>query len=111
IDALFIDAIHSYEEVHADFHHYLPFLTKRARVAFHDFLPERTAFPGVRQFIEEELLASGEWRWDDFRGALLTIQRVRRSRAVIEHNQRCLEAARERIRAIARQQEPMRKAG
>jgi hypothetical protein len=111
IGALFIDAIHTYEEVRADFHHYLPHLAPRARVAFHDFLPERTAFPGVLRFIEAELLASGEWRWDDFRGALLTVERVRRSRKVIEHNRRCLEAARGRIRDIARQHEEMRRAG
>jgi hypothetical protein len=106
IAALFIDSIHSYDEVRADFEHYLPWLASDARVAFHDFLPERTVFPGVRKFIEEELLASGEWWWDDFRGALLTVQRVRKSkRAVLEHNQRCLRAAQERIREIIRRQE------
>ncbi len=106
VAGLFIDSIHSYDEVRADFEHWLPWLAPNARVAFHDFLPERTVFPGVRQFIEEELLAAGEWWWDDFRGAVLTLLRMRKPKpTVIEHNQRCLRAAQQRIRAIARQQQ------
>ncbi len=112
IAALFIDAIHTYDEARADFHHYLPWLAPDARLAFHDYLPERTVFPGIRRFIEEELLASGEWWWDDFRGALLTLLRVRQPKGmVVEHNQCCVRAAQERIGAIARAQEGCARTG
>jgi hypothetical protein len=102
IAALFIDAIHTYDDVRADVEHFLPWLAPDAQLAFHDYLPERTVFPGVRQYIDEQLLASGEWRWDDFRGCLLTLQRVTdRRQDVVAHNGRCVERARQRILEIA----------
>src|SRR5262249_6198827 len=101
IAALFIDAAHRYDEVRADLEHYLPWLAPDARVAFHDFLPGRTTGPGIGRFLEEELLAGGEWHWDDFRGALLTVQRVRKpKRAVVAHNRDCLHAAQLRLRGL-----------
>jgi glycosyltransferase involved in cell wall biosynthesis/2-polyprenyl-3-methyl-5-hydroxy-6-metoxy-1,4-benzoquinol methylase len=101
ITGLFLGPARGADQLRADLGHYLPWLGADARVALHGFSPEATACPGVWSFIEEGLLAGGEWWWDDLRGDLLTLQRVRRSkRAVLEHNQRCLQAARERVRAV-----------
>lgn len=96
IGALFIDAIHTYDEVRADFEHFAPFLRPNAFLAFHDYLPDNPVFPGVKRFVEECLLPSGAWRWDDYRGALLTLRRCRPSRRVVEHNARELADARAR---------------
>jgi glycosyltransferase involved in cell wall biosynthesis/SAM-dependent methyltransferase len=101
IGALFIDSIHRYDEVRADFEHFAPFLRPDALLAFHDYLPENPVFPGVKRFIEESLLRSGEWEWDDYRGAFLTLRRRRPSRRVVEHNWRVLEAARARYAELA----------
>jgi glycosyltransferase involved in cell wall biosynthesis/predicted O-methyltransferase YrrM len=111
IGGLFIDAIHTYDEVRADYEHYLPWLAPDGLLCFHDFSPEYAVFPGVRRFIEEELLTTGFWRWDDFRGAVITLRRVRRPRrSVVEHNQRLLRAARAKVIEIAAQQKIARPA-
>lgn len=105
IGALFIDSVHRYEEVRADFEHFLPFLRPDALVAFHDYLPENPVFPGVKQFIEEELLTSGAWQWDDYRGAFLTLRRCRRpGRKVVKSNQQALAEARRRYAEVERTQ-------
>jgi hypothetical protein len=75
IDVFFIDAFHTYDEVKADFYHFYPHLSKDARVAFHDYSPYKPVFPGVVEFVDE-LLSSGEWLWEDFRGALISIRRT-----------------------------------
>lgn len=75
IDVLFIDTFHTYDEVKADFFHFYPYLSKDARVAFHDYSPYKPVFPGVAEFVDE-LLGSGEWVWEDFRGALISIRRT-----------------------------------
>jgi hypothetical protein len=74
IDVCFIDAFHTYDEVKADFYHFYPYLSKDARVALHDYSPYKPVFPGVVKFVDE-LLGSGEWLWDDFRGALISVKR------------------------------------
>jgi hypothetical protein len=100
IGALVIDAAPSYDEVTSDFQQFAPLLQPGARVAFHKYLPERTLFPGVRRFVEEQMLLSGEWEWDDLRGALLTLVRASSpaARDVVARNVACLERARARIR-------------
>jgi hypothetical protein len=75
IDVFFIDAFHTYEEVRADFFHFYSHLSRDARVAFHDYSPYKPVFPGVVKFVDE-LLVSGEWVWEDFRGALISIRRA-----------------------------------
>jgi len=75
IELFFIDAFHTYAEVKADFHHFLPYLSENAVIAFHDYSPYKPGFPGVVKFVDE-LLDSGEWLWEDFRGALVTLKRV-----------------------------------
>jgi hypothetical protein len=75
IDVFFIDAFHTYEEVRADFFHFYPHLSKDARAVFHDYSPYKPVFPGVVRFVDE-LLGSGEWLWDDFRGALISVKRT-----------------------------------
>jgi hypothetical protein len=75
IDVLFIDAFHTYDEVKADFYHFYPYLSKDARVAFHDYSPYKPVFLGVVKFVDE-LLGSGEWVWEDFRGALISIRKA-----------------------------------
>jgi predicted O-methyltransferase YrrM len=57
LDLVFIDGDHSYESVKSDFEVVSPWLSARAKVAFHDTV----AFAGVSRFLGE-ILARGEGR-------------------------------------------------
>ncbi len=52
VSFLFIDGLHDYQNVSADFNQFEPFLLKDAFVAFHDYA---TYFPGVTTFVDELL--------------------------------------------------------
>ncbi|MBF0495588.1 MAG: class I SAM-dependent methyltransferase [Deltaproteobacteria bacterium] len=75
IDLLFIDAFHTYDDVKADFNHFFPHLSEEAIVVFHDYSVYQPLFHGVARFVNE-LLDSGRWLWEDFRGAMITLKRV-----------------------------------
>ena len=85
IDLLFIDAFHTYDEVRADFYHFYPYLSDDAVIAFHDYSPYKPVFPGIQKFVDE-LLDSGEWLWEDYRGALISMRRAKSPREVMVQN-------------------------
>jgi hypothetical protein len=57
IDLLFIDGLHDYANVSADFGHFAPWLGVGGLVAFHDY---GYHFPSVRRFVDE-LLGTGSY--------------------------------------------------
>ena len=56
IRLLFIDAMHSYEGVRADFESWSPFVLPGGGIVFHDYDDQH---PGVKQYVDE-LVASGQ---------------------------------------------------
>ncbi|HKG24850.1 MAG TPA: class I SAM-dependent methyltransferase [Thermomicrobiales bacterium] len=57
IDLLFIDALHDYESVAADFRHYAQCVVPRGYVAFHDY--GNADFPGVTSAVDEVVAQGG----------------------------------------------------
>ncbi|MGI8922773.1 MAG: class I SAM-dependent methyltransferase [Fimbriimonadales bacterium] len=58
ISFLFIDGLHDYESVQADFEHFEPYLCNHAFVAFHDYADG----VGVKQFVDDLLSRSTVYR-------------------------------------------------
>jgi hypothetical protein len=59
IDLLFIDASHGYNDVSQDFNLYAPRVVKGGYIVFHDV--ENPNWPGIKQFIEKEVIPSGDY--------------------------------------------------
>lgn len=57
IGLLFIDGLHDYRNVSADFYHYSRFIVREGFAAFHDYADY---WPDVKQFVNE-LTDSGRW--------------------------------------------------
>jgi methyltransferase family protein len=68
---LFIDALHDYEHVRADFEHYAPSVVASGLVAFHDY---GSACPGVRRCVDEVLLRGG-YRLAACQDTLIVVER------------------------------------
>lgn len=60
IGLLFIDGLHDYESVRADFLHFEPYVQHDGLVAFHDYDQPEPSW-GVGKFVDQ-LLDTGEWR-------------------------------------------------
>ena len=58
IDLLFVDGLHGYDHVLADFRHFSPWIRPAGWVAFHDCAPH---FPGVQRVVSE-IVRSGEYQ-------------------------------------------------
>lgn len=72
VSLLFIDALHTYENVSQDFGHYAPWVKKGGYVAFHDY---GSAFPGIPRFVDE-ILATKEYRKVDLVDVLVVIEKI-----------------------------------
>lgn len=72
IALLFIDALHDYDNVRADFDHYTPFLLPGGFVAFHDY---DARCPGVQR-CGDQVLADPAWEFVAHRGSLLVVRRA-----------------------------------
>jgi hypothetical protein len=70
IGLLFVDGLHDYESVSADFRHYAGFVVPDGFVAFHDYADY---WPGVKAFVDE-LTGSGGWRTVARAGSLVVLQ-------------------------------------
>jgi hypothetical protein len=73
IRLLFIDGLHDYESVSADFRHFERFVVCDGLVAFHDYAEY---WPGVKRLVDE-LVASGRWRLVGRARSLVTLQACR----------------------------------
>jgi predicted O-methyltransferase YrrM len=71
IGLLFVDGLHDYDSVRADFEHFREWIVPGGFVAFHDYAP---GFPGVTRFVEE-LRGGGEYRDQDRAGDLIVLRR------------------------------------
>ena len=71
IDLLFVDALHDYNSVRRDVTHFLPAISRRGQVAFHDY---GTHFPGVKACVDE-MLAQPDWTLAGSAGCLVVIER------------------------------------
>lgn len=58
VDLLFIDDSHYYDDIKANFEHFLPFMKSGGYVVFHDYYFETEDVDGVRRFCNE--LGGGE---------------------------------------------------
>lgn len=72
ISYLFIDGLHDYASVSADFHHFAGHLAPGAYVAFHDYIHY---FPGVIKFVNE-LLAAGGFKKAGQAESLIVLQQL-----------------------------------
>jgi predicted O-methyltransferase YrrM len=70
---LFIDGLHDYESVSADFRHFDPHVVGDGLVAFHDYADY---WPGVKALVDE-VVASGRWRMLARARSLVTLQACR----------------------------------
>jgi predicted O-methyltransferase YrrM len=70
IGLLFIDGIHTYDDVSRDYHHFERWLTPGAYVAFHDY---SAGYPGVKRFVDE-LHVSGRLTFHDNVESLIVLQ-------------------------------------
>jgi hypothetical protein len=92
------------EAIRTVLRNFVPHLRADARIGWLGYLPGPVGSGPLCQIIEEELLRSGDWWWDDYRGVFLTLQRVSRLQPkVLAHNQRCLSHAREWLQPRDRQ--------
>lgn len=71
IGLLFVDAVHEYKHVAADFEAWTPFVQPRGWIAFHDY--NATDYPGVVEALDQ--LAGESWAVDHQIGSLWTAQR------------------------------------
>ncbi len=71
IGLLFIDGLHDYDSVRADFEHFREWVAPGGFVAFHDYAP---GFPGVTRFVDE-LRGDPEYRDQDRAGDLIVLRR------------------------------------
>jgi predicted O-methyltransferase YrrM len=53
VGLLFIDALHDYESVKADYNAWFPKVLPGGVIAFHDYYPEGSTWPGVRKLVDE----------------------------------------------------------
>jgi hypothetical protein len=58
VNLLLVDALHDYENVSADFHHFDRWVAPGSYVAFHDY---GDTYPGVKQFVDE-IVQSGSYQ-------------------------------------------------
>ena len=72
IDLLFVDGLHDYAHVSADFSHFAPFVKPRGAVAFHDCAPH---FPGVKKLVKE-LIQSGRYQQISEANSLAVLRKV-----------------------------------
>ncbi|HEX7705812.1 MAG TPA: class I SAM-dependent methyltransferase [Thermoanaerobaculia bacterium] len=71
ISMLFIDGLHDYESVLADYGHFAPWVTGGGTIVFDDYDP---SFPGVVRFVDG-LLSSGAIRCESQSGKLLVTRK------------------------------------
>lgn len=71
IALLFIDGLHDYASVAADFHHFAPWVLPGAHVAFHDYADY---FFGVKRFVDE-VVRAGEYQVTEQAGSLIVLQK------------------------------------
>lgn len=71
IDLLFVDGLHDYDSVAADFGHFSPWIRRGGRAAFHDCAPH---FPGVQRVVADAV-ASGSFILADTAGSLAVLER------------------------------------
>lgn len=72
VGMLFIDALHDYENVAADFARFSRFVLPGGLVAFHDY---SGYWPGVKRLVNE-VLTSSEFRYLSQRGAMIVLERA-----------------------------------
>ncbi|MBL0741063.1 class I SAM-dependent methyltransferase [Chryseolinea lacunae] len=72
IHMIFIDALHDYSSVSADFRHFFRWVVPQGHVAFHDYSEH---FPGVVKFVDE-LVATGECKRLTLSDSLIVIQKI-----------------------------------
>ncbi len=71
VGLLFIDGLHDYPSVAADFHHFEAHVLPGGYVAFHDYADY---YPGVQTFVDE-LLANGTYRLVGRAGSLVVVRK------------------------------------
>lgn len=74
IGLLFLDGDHCYEGVRADYEGFSPHICRRGWLAIHDYCEE---WAGVKRFVDDVVLPSGEWERPTLRHTLLTMRRAR----------------------------------
>ena len=74
---LFIDGLHDYRSVAADFHHFANQVQPGGFIAFHDYADY---YPGVKQFVDE-LLVNAEYRKVAHVDSLIILQKVHEQNA------------------------------
>ncbi len=72
IDLLFLDGLHTYEHVLADFRHFSQWVRPGGRVAFHDCAPH---FPGVQRVVSETL-HGGQYQLTARANSLVVLQKA-----------------------------------
>ena len=72
ISLLFIDGLHDYDNVAADFHHFSIWISPGGFVAFHDYA---NYFPGVKQLVDE-ILQAGIYRKIQQIDSLIILQKL-----------------------------------
>jgi hypothetical protein len=69
---LFVDGLHGYDDVAADFRHFDRWIHRGGFVAFHDYAHY---FPGVKRFVDE-LLAEAAYRLAHLAGSLIVLEKT-----------------------------------
>lgn len=72
IDLLFVDGLHNYDHVMADFRHFSHWVRRGGYVAFHDCAPH---FPGVQRVVSE-ILHRGEYQMSARANSLAVLQKA-----------------------------------
>ncbi len=72
VSILFIDGLHDYESVRADYQHFERWVVPGGRVAFHDYADY---FPGVKKLVHE-LLKTGDYERVNQAGSLVILRKL-----------------------------------